>query len=295
MPFQNNHCIPALNICALSCVMLLLLSCAATVQEGNQSFNGRLLAENSMMKKRLPLIERENDVLKKENQQHIDRIQELETANRQLGLELISLQENLANDKAMSNQEIGRLQDNLQQMEQENSETITALKSQSRNLEAKLTRGIEALNEQLVKQKAAFLKERDQLGQDHAKRELELSTQLAVLKKKLEPKEEEIASLKLAISEISIQLGAATTLSESLRKARDESLAKLESVQAANTKAREQSRAELEAMKAADRKAREKTQAELASVKAANAALNQKIAELSRELPSQGSPGKTDH
>lgn len=234
MLLKHNSRIFALNICAVSFVVLLLLSCTAAIKKDSLSYNSQLLAENSMMKKRLPLMERESDVLKKENRQYRLKIQDLETQNKQLDLELTSLNEKYANDMAMGEEQISYLQETIQKIDKENSESRDALISDNKVLEAKLVRESHALNEQIVVQKAAFNQEREQIMRRNATRELNLSNQLGVLNKKLEARELEISSLKLAISEISTKLGAATTLSEVLRKARDESLAELESVKAAN-------------------------------------------------------------
>ena len=73
----------------------------------------------------------------------------------------------------------------------------------------------------------------EQIIQQNAKRESNLLTQLNDLKKTLKPKELEIASLKATVTEISIQLAEATALSRALKKARDDSMAELESEKAA--------------------------------------------------------------
>ncbi len=232
--FFNNNRIFALNICAVSFILLLSLSCTTTVKNGVQASSSQLYAENSMMKKRLPLIERENDVLKTENQQHRMKIQDMEKQNKQLAMVLTSLNEKYTNDMAISEEQIINLQETLEEIEKKNSEIIEVLNSQNIVLEEKLVRETQELNKQIIKQKKAFNQEREQIVQESAKKELNWSTELGVLKKQLEPKELQISSLKLAISEISMQLGAATALSEALRKARDESLAELESVRAAN-------------------------------------------------------------
>jgi chromosome segregation ATPase len=248
------------------------------VKDSKQPFNGQLNAENSMMKKRLPLIERENDVLKKENQQHGLKIQELEMKNRQLGVELTSLSEKYTDEKSIGEQQISNLQETIQKIEADNNKRVGALISQKKELEAKLVRESHALNEQIVMQKKAFNREREQITQENAKKKLEWSTELGVLKKKLEPKELQISSLKLAINEISMQLGGATALSEELRKSRDETLAELESVKAANTDLSKKL-AELESVKATNTNLSKKL-AELESVKATNANLSKKLAEL---------------
>ncbi len=292
MFLKNKSRIFALSLCATSLVLLLSLSCTMVVKDGKQPFNSQLMAENSMMKKRLPLIERESDVLKKENQQHRMRIQDLEMQNKQLGLELTSLSEKYTNEKSIGELQISNLQETIQKIEEENNKRVALLNAQSKELEAKLVRESHALNEQIVMQKTAFNREREKINQENAKKELEWATELGVLKKKLEPKELQISSLKLAINEISIQLGAATALSEELRKSKDETLAELESVKAATVDLNKKL-AELESVKANNANLNKKL-AELESVEAINTNLNKKLAEFSNKLSSQNSPTKTN-
>ena len=271
-----------MNLCAVSFVMLFLLSCTAVATDGKQTFNSRFLAENSMMKKRLPLLERESDILKKENQQNRMKIQDLETQKRDLGLELTSLNEKYVGDMAIGEEQIRYLLETIQRMEKENSEGMEALISHNTALEAKRVQERKTLNEQIVMQKTIFDKEREQIIEGNTKRESDLSNQLAGLKNNLESKELEISSLKLAVSEISTKLDAAATLAEAIRKTRDESVA------------------ELEAVKAADKKARDEFLVELEAIKAVNANLKKNLAELSNELASQNSltqnrPTSTNH
>jgi chromosome segregation ATPase len=183
---------------------------------------------------------------------------------------------------AIGEDQIKYLLETIERIEKENNESMKALISRNTALEAKRVQERKTLNERIVMQKATFDKEREQILQGNTKRELDLSNQLAALKNNLESKELEISSLKLAVSEISTKLDAATTLSETLRKARDESVAKLESVKATNKKDRDKSLVELE------------------SVKAVNANLNKNLAELSNKLasqnrPIQNSPTKTNN
>ncbi len=295
MRFTKKNCVFALNLCAASFIMLFSFSCSAIVKDSRQPFNNKLMAESSMMKKRLPLIERECAVLEKENQLHKIKIQELEARNAQLDEVLASQKETYANDMAAGEAQISSLQETIQQQELENSRKVEELIARNKDLEEKMMKENLALHEQITKQKKAFAQEREQMMQDGAKKELALTTEVDHLEQQLAPKEREIASLKLAINEISIQLGAATTLSETLKKSRDESLAEIASVKAANLKAREKLLAELESVKAANKKAGAESMAELESVKAANADLNKKVAELSYRLASKNNPTATNN
>jgi len=231
---KKNSFLCSLRWCAALSVLVLFIACTANVKKDDQPFNNRLSAENSMMKKRLPLIERENDVLNKENLQHKAKIQDLETQMRHLGLELTCLREKYANDMAKAEEQISSLQETIQKIETESDQRIEALNALNKALETKLAREVKTLNEQIEMQRAAFNQEREQIKQENAKRESNLVSQLNDLKKTIAPKELEISSLKKAITEISIQLGEATALSEALRKARDESVAELKAATAAN-------------------------------------------------------------
>ena len=158
----------------------------------------------------------------------------MESQIKQLVLELTSLREKYANDTATGKEQISGLQETIQKMEKVNAERIEALDALNKDLEAKSNREIHKLNQQIALQKAAFNQERAQILQEHEKKESDLLIQLDSLKKTIAPKELEISSLKSAIGEISIQLGEATALSKALKKARDETLAELDSAKAAN-------------------------------------------------------------
>ncbi len=275
---KNNGRVRALTTCTLPFVLLFLLSCTAAQQNSQLPGSGQLLAENSMMKKRLPLIERESDVLKKENQQHRIKIEDLEIKNEQLDMDLVSLREKYESDMAVGNQQISTLQETLHKNEQESKASIDRLIDDNKALKEKMDQGIHALKDQIVMQKAAFNEEREQLVQENAKKELNVSNKLAAADKELALRESEIASLKSTISEISGKLVKANTLSAELAKARTATVA------------------ELESMKAVGIKAQREYQVQLESIQAANADLNKKIAEfsndLSRQKPTDPSPTK---
>jgi chromosome segregation ATPase len=225
----------AQNLCVAALILVWCVSCTAPLKEDEQPFDDRFFAENSVMKKRLPLIERENDVLKKENHQHRTRIQELESRIKELDLELASLSEKYAGDMATAEEKIDTLLVAVQTLEAEGSAKILELNSLNTALEEKRAQEVQALNEQITTQKNSFRLEREKMIQEYAQRELNFSTQLGEMEKSLDTRELEVLSLKLAIGEISTKLGEATALAAVLAKARDESATELESVKAANT------------------------------------------------------------
>ena len=89
MMFNKIKCrVRALNICVLFFSVLFLLSCTAATNNSRQQQSTQLQAENSMMKKRLPLMERESDVLKKENEQLRVKLLDSAAQNKQLAMDL---------------------------------------------------------------------------------------------------------------------------------------------------------------------------------------------------------------
>jgi chromosome segregation ATPase len=234
MFIKYNRTLYILKLWLLSFTAILCISCVASVKAADPSIDGRLSAENSMMKKRLPLIERENDVLKKENLQHRTKIQELENRIQELDSGLKSLNEKYTKDMAAEAEQISNLKETLQMQEKDSNAKIEALVDRNKALEDKQVKEVQVLKEQIAVQKEAFGRQREQIIQENAARESKLTIQLNDLQKTVEAKGMEVSSLKLAISEISLQLGEAKLQSEVLKKARDESLAELESQKSAN-------------------------------------------------------------
>ncbi len=269
---KNNGRVRALTTCTLPFVLLFLLSCTAAHQNNQQAGSSQLHAENSMMKKRLPLIERESDVLKKENQQYRIKMQDLEMQNKQLGTDLVSLREQYEIDMAAGNQQISSLLEEIQKNEQESRANIDRLMADNKALKEKMTRDLRALKDQIVMQKAAFNKDREKIVQENAKKELNLTNKLDTADKELTIKKAEISSLQSSISEISGKLVKANTVSAELAQAGTATTAELESIKAAGIKAKNEYQIQLE------------------SIRAANADLNKQIAELSSDLSRQKRP-----
>jgi chromosome segregation ATPase len=227
-----RRCVPNMGMALL--LLVLCVGCTASVKAEDPFSNGRLLAENSILKKRLPLIERENDVLGKENLQYRSKINELTLRIKQLESELAALDAKYATDTAADAEKIQNLQQSIESIEKENAVRTEQLQAMNSALEKKRTQEVQALHEQIAKQEESFHRERDHLVQENAQREAKLSNELDGIKKTLNNKELELSSYKLAIGEISTRLGEAKALAEDMRKARDASLSELASVKAAH-------------------------------------------------------------
>ena len=272
-----------LRLCSLSLAMVMCMACLAPVKQDPQLLNGQILAENSTMKKRLPLIERENDVLKKENLQHRMKILDLESQIKELDQERDSLNDKYAKDMAANAEQVNKLQETNQKLEQESNARIQELTSRNVDLKARMASEVQDLKEQMARQNDAHIQERKVIMQENAKREFDLSARLDNLKKTLEAKDLEIASRKMALDEITAKLGETTALADSMKKARDAAATELGSVKTANAELTKKLD-ELEKLAESLKDARDTAAAELGSVKAANAELSQKVAALSKQL-----------
>ena len=259
---KKKNRVRSLNIGALFFVLLTLLSCTAATSNSGQPQSTQLRAENAMMKKRLPLMERENDVLNKENAQLRVKLQDLAAQNKQLVMDIDSLRQRYKGDMVVGEEQIRSLEDTLQKVEQENRATLDILLADNKVLEEKMLKQSRMHIAQLAQQKTASAQQREKLKKENSQKEGELTAQLAAANEKAAASELAAASLQAALSELSAKLA----------------------------KTREASLAELAAIKAAGSKARSEHLAQLESIKTTNAELNQKIAELSRDLSRQKQP-----
>jgi predicted nuclease with TOPRIM domain len=216
-------------------VLVLCVACTGLAGRDGQANTDHLLAEYSMMKKRLPLIERENDVLKQENRQYRTEIWDQRNKIEKLGEKLASVSENYAKDKAAAGEQIQNLHRDMENIQKEHALKIEALTSMNNAVKEDLTRKVEVLHKQNEEQKSAFSQERKQIVQQNAQSEFKLTSRINELNKTIEAKVLEVSSLKIALSEISTRLGEATARAEALRKARDEYVTELQAAKETNT------------------------------------------------------------
>ncbi len=223
---RSDQGLYAINISMLI-FLLFCISCATSVKQDAPFTNSHLFAEHSMMKKRLPLIERENDILKKENHQQRTKVQRLETHIKGLALDLAAikekydedmaaLKEKYAKDVAAGEKQVNNLQELIQTIENDRTEDMATL------------------NEKMLKQNDEFMRQCEQIIKKNAKKESMLSNQIEDLGKTLKSKALEVSSLQAANHEFSTKLDEANALVEALKKAWDKSLDELASVKAAN-------------------------------------------------------------
>lgn len=214
-------------LCVMGWVTVLLImgGCVATSQTSQGDSVNLVMAENSQMKKRLTLIERENDVLEQENLQYKARVQKLAATVEKLNADLTALNEKYERDIALSEDRIQSLQEKFDRLEFESAQTIATLNSAYEALQEKRNRELKSLNEKIALQQTGFNQERDELKQQYATLELTLNSEISKLKSALKVGEEQINALKASnyefsqkIEEITKQLEQAQLRLEEARK-----------------------------------------------------------------------------
>lgn len=217
-------------------LLLLTSACTTTGRSTQPDSNDRIMAENSQMKKRLPSIERENDVLNQENLEYKKRLRQTDAKIEKLSADLTTLNEKYAMDMAQSEEQIGNLHERYNLLQSESTRKFAELMELYNVLEQKRNQEVKALNNQIAEQKNAFSLERDELKQQGAKREFELLGEITDLKKSLDSQDMEIASFKTANSEISQQLSEISAKLEASQATREQVEQELVAAKEANAK-----------------------------------------------------------
>jgi chromosome segregation ATPase len=211
----------AIALASLS-MLLLVNSCTTTSRAVQQSCSDRIMAENRQMKKRIPLIERENDILTQENFQYKHKLQQANTRIDKLNTDLAALGEKYQKDMAASEEKISNLEQKYSLLQSDSSRKIAEASERYESLELKRQRELKKLNAQIAEQKIAYNQEKQNLQKKAAKKELELSSRISELKQTVDSRETKIASLKKAYAEIQTKLGAMSSQLAEARSARNQ-------------------------------------------------------------------------
>lgn len=213
---------------------------APASKSGDDAYD-RIMAENSQMKKRLPLIERENDVLQQENLQYKAKVQQLEATIEKLNADMVAMGEKYEMDMALNEEQFRSLQEKFGLYEKESIQTIQELNKLHDELIAKRNQELKSFNEKIAAQLTSFNQERDKLKQDYASMELTLSSKINELNDAIKDRDTQIASLKTANEEISQGLENALIQLAQTRKKLEKVQKDIESEKAANAKTSERS------------------------------------------------------
>jgi len=201
----------------VSCV-LVSVSCASVGGASYQQLAEQLKSENSLMKGRLVLLQRENHVLRNENLLGKKEIQNLGARIEKLAADIESLREKHRGELALKE---GQIQDMLKKNEilrQESSQKIQELMQLAKDIELRLGNEAKRLGAELSKQQESFNGEREKLRTEAAGREFALSKEIEALKKAIAMRDGEIAGLKSVQSELRLGIDERTRLLEEQRK-----------------------------------------------------------------------------
>ena len=201
----------------VACV-LVSVSCASVGGASYQQLAEQLKSENSLMKGRLVLLQRENHVLRNENLLGKKEIQNLGARIEKLAADIESLREKHRGELALKE---GQLQDMLKKndiLRQESSQKIQELMQLAKDIELRLGNEAKRLGAELSKQQESFNGERERLRTEAAGREFALFKEIEALKKALAMKDGEIAGLKSVQSELRLGIDERTRLLEEQRK-----------------------------------------------------------------------------
>lgn len=249
-----------LNMVAWASIFAFGSSCATSTAGNASDTSNRLLAENSAMKKRLPLLERENDILAKENGQHKIKIQDLEAVVHRLTADLEANKAQYTETLAARSEQIETLTNALQYLTQSSAEEIAALNGRMVAQEERFTQA----QAKVAQERDQVIQERNKIIQQKNEMKTTLSAKLDATNQALQTADLEIEKLAAAKANLETSLGAKNRTLSELEVANKNLSAKLDETLAAV--------AEL-------KKSRDASVAELKSTRATNASLLQKMAE----------------
>lgn len=241
----------------VACV-LVSVSCASVGGASYRQLAEQLKSENSLMKGRLALLQRENHVLRNENLIGKKEIQNLGARIEKLAADIESLKEKHRGEMALKE---SQLQDQLKKnaiLQQESSQKIQEIMQLSKDIELRLGGEVKRLGSELSKQQESFNGERERLKTEAAKKEFALSSEIEALRKSITAKDGEIAGLKSAQSECRVGMDERARLVEEQRKhvaALEKAIEELRAKAAAIDKQREDEKKE-KAEKAASAEAK---------------------------------------
>ncbi len=140
-------------------ILLLVVSCAASRPAVKDDNSDRIRAENSRYKQHLPLIERENDVLKRENLQYQAKVRGQVKKIKSLQSELEYLKQKYERDMAVNQEQIKNLREEYVLLENNSFRETQQLYLRYDELEAKKNEKIMNLEAQIDLEKRKYARD----------------------------------------------------------------------------------------------------------------------------------------
>jgi chromosome segregation ATPase len=185
---------------------ICIFSCSSMTKSKCLELNDNLTSENTLMKKKITLMEREGGVLKEENLLYKRDLQQRMAEVEHLVNEIKSLKDKYDNDTALWNSRYLNIVDKNKILEKESSEKIREMSELNRQLEVKLGDDIKRLTGEMAARVKASAKEIELIKSQFAAREFTLLKEIEEFKKQISSRDAEIASLKSKNSEQSLAI-----------------------------------------------------------------------------------------
>ncbi|MEJ5362792.1 MAG: hypothetical protein WHV26_12095 [Spirochaetota bacterium] len=195
--------------------IVVFASSCATLNTQDTKLVDQLKAENRVCSQNLNLFMRENDVLKAENAKYKKENVNLQSRNNLLQSDLNALQTKYNNDIAMWNQRYNSLQQKYDVFVKQSDVKLQELDQRNKELEKKMADEIARLNEVIRKQEVDFIKEKENIVNQNAKKEIECQTTIDSLQK-------QVASLSSEKEQLKSRLAEAEVLIQKMQKELDD-------------------------------------------------------------------------
>jgi chromosome segregation ATPase len=184
-------------------LLSFLLSCA-TMNTGDTRLIDQLKAENRVCSQNLNLFMRENDVLKAENAKYKKENNALRSSNTLLKSDIGALQTRYKNDIAMWDERYNTLQQKYDVFVKQSDAKVQELTALNKTLEKRMADEIARLNEVIRKQEVDFIKEKETIINQNAKKEMECQSTIDTLQKQVTTLTQEKEQLKSKLTEMEI-------------------------------------------------------------------------------------------
>jgi len=184
-------------------LLSFLLSCA-TMNTGDTRLIDQLKAENRVCSQNLNLFMRENDVLKAENAKYKKENNTLRSSNNLLKSDISALQTRYKNDIAMLDERYNTLQQKYDVFVKQSDAKVQELTELNKTLEKRMADEIARLNEVIRKQEVDFIKEKEIIINQNAKKEMEYQSTIDTLQKQVTTLTQEKEQLKSRLTEIEV-------------------------------------------------------------------------------------------
>ncbi len=184
-------------------IPIFLLSCA-TMNTADTRLVDQLKAENRVCSQNLNLFMRENDVLKAENAKYKKENNTLRSSNNLLKSDISALQTRYKNDIAMLDERYNTLQQKYDVFVKQSDAKVQELTELNKTLEKRMADEIARLNEVIRKQEVDFIKEKEIIINQNAKKEMEYQSTIDTLQKQVTTLTQEKEQLKSRLTEIEV-------------------------------------------------------------------------------------------